>query len=388
MTLPPLAAPQITIPGVGGAPSTTVDAADAGAHYVNAIGYAVFEDVVCEIGGSTIDQLFSDYAFIFEELSGRPGLRLEEAIGRVPYSSEVDEDLIEKAQKQQILYVPLPLWISKYQPQTWGLALPIVALSYHDVRIKLKTRTIAECVAVIYRSDGHWKLSNLPPLNATTGTNLVNSDLKVRLMVTSVYLDTSERLAMTSVAHSFLINVAQRQALSVSAGQSTKVENKLFANHPSTSLIWFVRALDWATEGGRRRFSCGFKDRYDFSSQVPNSVTSALPYGDCTDPIVSANLSLNTHLRWPSDQPSVYFRVSQPYTSFRTLPSTCIYAYAFALEASTWQPTSTLNFSRLDHVSLGLTYAPGIKASELFSINECYNLLIIKDGLGGIKFSS
>jgi hypothetical protein len=193
---------------------------------VNCIGYAVFEDCVVQVGGATIDQLFSDYAFIFEELSGRPGLRLEEAIGRVPFSSEVDEDLLEKASKQQILYVPLPLWISKYQPATWGLALPIVALSYHDVRVQLRTRTIAECTAVIYKAGGVWKLSNLPPLNATTGTSMVNSDLKIRLMVTSVYLDTTERLAMTSVSHSFLINVAQRQSLSVAAGQSTKVENK------------------------------------------------------------------------------------------------------------------------------------------------------------------
>lgn len=123
VTLPPLAAPVITIPGVNGAPATTVTAKNAGAHYVNCIGYAIFEDVTVQIGGATIDQLFSDYAFIFEELSGRPGLRLEEAIGRVPFSSEVDEDLIEKANKKQILYVPLPLWISKYQPQTWGLAL-------------------------------------------------------------------------------------------------------------------------------------------------------------------------------------------------------------------------------------------------------------------------
>ena len=60
----------------------------------------------------------------------------------------------------------------------------------------------------------------------------------------------------------------------------------------------------------------------------------------------------------------------QPQCAWRTQPSTHIYSYAFALEAATWQPTSTLNFSRLDHVSLGLTYAPGIKASELFTVNE------------------
>lgn len=382
VTLPALAAPQIPV-SPATTPPTYVSAADTGAHYVNCIGFAVFDEINIDIGGSTIDQLYSDYCFIYEELAGKPGLRLEEQIGRVQYSSEVDEDLLEKATMTQVMFVPLPLWISKFQPATWGLALPIVALSFHDVRFKMITRSIPECTAVIYKTGGAWKLadSTIVPLNAATGAPLANSDLGVRVLVTSVYLDGVERTAITAVTHSFLINVAKRQTLSIPANQATKVENKLFLNHPSSSLIWYARPLNWNTADGRRRFSCGYKDRFDFSSKVANSVTSVLPYGDCMDPILSASLSLNGHQRWPQDIASVYFRTSQPYTGWRTMPSTNIYTYAFALEAYSWQPTSTVNFSRLDHVSLGLTYAPGIQASELFAINESYNLLLVKDGL-------
>jgi hypothetical protein len=139
---------------------------------------------------------------------------------------------------------------------------------------------------------------------------------------------------------------------------------------------WYMRPLDWNTQGGRRRFSCGYKDRYDFSHQEMNSVSSALPFGNAIDPIVTASLTLNGHLRWPQDMKSNYFRVMTPFTSWRTMPSTNIYSYSFALQAHDWQPTSHLNFSRLDHVSLGLTYAQGIKASELISMVEAYNLLI------------
>lgn len=60
-----------------------------------------------------------------------------------------------------------------------------MALSYHDVRVQLKTRTINECTAVIYKQDGIWNLSDKAPLNKNTGTALVNSDLKIKLMVTS-----------------------------------------------------------------------------------------------------------------------------------------------------------------------------------------------------------
>ena len=84
----------------------------------------------------------------------------------------------------------------------------------------------------------------------------------------------------------------------------------------------------------------GFKDRFDMSSKVPDSATEFLPYGDAVDHIMTASLSLNGHQRWPVDMPSIYFRTSVPYTSWRTMPSTNIYSYAFALEAATWQPTS------------------------------------------------
>ncbi|KAG5191340.1 FirrV-1-B50 [Tribonema minus] len=379
IVLPPLSAPDI--PDTSSGAGAGAHYADTAAYYVNSIDFAAWEDVILEIGGSTVDQLFSDFCFIYEELAGRAGMRLEEAIGRVPFSADVDEDLAEKSAREQTLYVPLPLWFSKYQPATWGLALPIVALSFHEIKLKLKTRSIAECVSVVYKdSAGDWRLSDLAPINATTGTALVNSDMKLRLLVSFVYLDVTERNAMSSVAHSFLINVTQRQVMAVAAGSFSKIENKLFFNHPCSSLLWYMRPQDWNLEGGRRRFSCGYKDRFDFSHQEQGTVdaTKGLAWGDTVDPITTASRSLNGHQRWPQDQNAVYFRVLTPYTSWRTMPTTNIYTYSFALQAQDWQPTAHLNMSRLKKTGLknGLTFAAGIKASELIAMVESYNLLI------------
>ncbi|KAG5190066.1 putative major capsid protein [Tribonema minus] len=389
IVLPPLAAPEIAI--AGASPAANYAPADCAAYYVNSIGYACWEDVQVEIGGSLVDQLYSDFAVIFEELAGRPGLRLEECIGKVQYSAEVDDDLIEKASRQQTLYVPLPLWMSKYQPATWGLALPIVALTFHDVRIKIKTRPIADCTVVCHRDavSQAWTLDEgLLPLNGNTLTPLVNSDLKIRLMITSVYLDVTERAAMSSVTHSFLINTAQRQIATVPANVSSKLETKLYLNHPCSAMTWVVRPLNWNTNAGRRRFSCGFRDRYDFSHKEAGTVTSALPYGNAISPIANASLSLNGHQRWPVDMPSSYFTNHQPYVHWRTMPATPIMTYSFALEAAQWQPTSTLNFSRLDHVSLGFNFNAELQASEMLVFAEAYNLLVIRDGLGGLRFSN
>lgn len=391
ISLPPIAAPDIPVPGTSN-PVEYYAPEDTAAYYVQAIGFACFDNVELEVGGSTIHQLYSDWCMLYEELCGRPGMRLEESIGRVPYSGEVDEELIERSSKPLTLYVPLPLWFSKYAPDTWGLALPIVALSYHDVRLKIKTRSIAECTCSVYKKDGIWRLSDATPLHGTTLNTLTNSDMKMRVITTSVYLDSTERTAVTSVSHSFLICVEQRQAHSIPKEQNTKLELKLFANHPSQALVWFLRPLDWMTEGGRRRFSCGYKDRYDFSHQKGGSVVvganATLPWGDIEEPVKTASLTLNGHQRWPSDMIGTFFRVHTPYTSWRTQPTLHIYSYSFALEASQWQPTSTLNFSRIDHVSLGLTFPDKIKASELYSFTPHYNLLLIANGLGGTKYAN
>jgi hypothetical protein len=389
VVLPPLAAPAIPVTPAT-SPATFLPSTSTGAHYVNCIGYAIFDSVSIDVGGSTIDQLYSDYCFVYEELAGRPGLRLQQQIGRVSYSSEVDQDLIALASRQQTLYVPLPLWISKYQPDVWGLALPIACITSNDVRLKLTTRSISDCTAVVYQSNGVWNLAgNLSPLNATTGAPLASTDLKIRVMITSVYLGDTERDALVRVNRSYLINLAEQSTVAVTAGQSTKVENRLYLTHPTTALIWVVRPLNWnAADGsGRRRYSCGFKDRYDFSSLVPGSVSSLLPYGDVVPPIQSASLSLSGHQRWPIDINASYFTNSQPYTAWRTMPSTPIYTYAFALKAAEWQPTATVNFSKIDNVSLGLTYAQGIQASELIVISQIYNVLLIENGLAGKKFA-
>lgn len=389
ITLPPLSAPQIPVSPATN-PATYVDSTLTGAHYVNSVGFAIFDECTLSIGGTNIDQCYSDYAFVFEELSGRPGLRLEELIGRVQYSSECDEDLMTLASQKQILYVPIPFWISKYSPDVYGQALPIIALAFHDVKLTLTTRPISECTCVVYKDTGYWKLadSSVQPLNALTGAPLANNDVDIQVMVTYVYLDTVERNAITSVTSSYLINVAQKNTFAVSANSATLTQVPIYLSHPSTDIIWFVRPNDWNTNGGRRKYSVGHKDRFDFTSQIPNSVTSLLPYGNVSETVVNASLSLNGHQRFPNNQPGVYFRASQPYTNFRTMPATSVYAYAFGTQPSKWQPDSTLNFSRLDHVSMGLNYAKGVKASELVVINEAYNLLVIDEGMAGLKFSN
>ena len=51
-----------------------------GAYWVNAVGYALIEEVSIEIGSQDIDTMWGEWAFIWEELTQRPGSRIKKEI--------------------------------------------------------------------------------------------------------------------------------------------------------------------------------------------------------------------------------------------------------------------------------------------------------------------
>ena len=74
------------------------------AYWANSIGQLLIRTARIIIGGSTIDQLYSDFLFMYEELSGQPGKRLQEMVGkRHPKAA-----LIADSRQDRRLYVPLP----------------------------------------------------------------------------------------------------------------------------------------------------------------------------------------------------------------------------------------------------------------------------------------
>jgi len=391
---------EITLPGLYSTNTDQIDSAAATwhAHYTNAVGWAAWEYCELEVGGTTVDQIYSDYAFLVEELFGRSGLRLTEQIGRVLYSPTVDQDLEDMAKKQQKLYVPLPFFFSKYQPDVFGLSLPLVGLSYHEVRLKIKTHPLSDVVVHHGENAAGVKALSTKLPNKRDGTGVITpSDLQMSLLVSYVYLSQEEREAAASVATNFVISTSQRQIVTVAESTATKIENKFYFNHPTSSLIWFYRPNNWNQLAGRRQMSCGYKDRYDFSfketgvSDAAGNVlypTAEYEHGHSADPLRSVSLTLNGHNRWPIDMEASYFRTQVPYCTWRQIPSTFIYTFSFGLQSAQWNPTSTLNFSRIDHASLGTIYQTGILDGELHLYGESYNLFVVENGVGSIVYSS
>jgi hypothetical protein len=139
------------------------------------------------------------------------------------------------------LYVPLQFWFCTNP----GLALPLIALQYHEVKINLDIRPIDECLWAVTTlncnqnpylgSAGQYSVGR--PVPATIAYN--QSLVAASLYVDYVFLDTDERRRMAQNPHEYLITQLQFTGDESVGSSSNKI--KLNFNHPVKELIWVVQ---------------------------------------------------------------------------------------------------------------------------------------------------
>jgi hypothetical protein len=196
--------------------STTTNTVPWG--YVNRLGHALVSECKVEIGGSKIDEQWGDWLNIWYELSHKVGQERGYAkmIGDTP---ELKNMSLTKP--DTILYVPLQFWFNRNN----GLALPLIALQYHDVRVTVYFREASGCVNHV---------GSVPPSNITA--NLMSDS---HLLIDYVYLDSEERKRFAQASHEYLIEQLQFTGAEHFNADSNKF--RLNFNHPSKYLVWAAR---------------------------------------------------------------------------------------------------------------------------------------------------
>jgi hypothetical protein len=241
--------------------------------------------------------------------------------------------------QHQVHTVPLYFWFCRNP----GLALPLIALQYHEVKVILEH---------------------------TFGTGGFTTCNENNLWVDYIYLDTDERRRFAQVSHEYLIEQVQEQTLTNVAGSSD-----LNFNHPVKELIW--------TRGDSSTTQC--------QPRVVSSNINATP--------AKYQLKLNGHDRMAARDYRYFTRtqVWQHHTGagltandisaaqgFTTSFDDTIAVYSFALKPEEHQPSGTCNFSRIDNAQLVAT-THGL-ADTIFAVN--YNVLRIMSGMGGLAYSN
>ena len=139
-----------------------------------------------------------------------------------------------KALPETTLYVPLQFWFCRNP----GLALPLIALQYHEVKVTVEMRPLDECL---------WSVSNLTCVENQQGSvkyaaSYQNSLVAASLYVDYVFLDTDERRRMAQNPHEYLIEQLQFTGGESVGSSSNKI--KLSFNHPCKELVWVVQKDD------------------------------------------------------------------------------------------------------------------------------------------------
>jgi len=334
--------------------------------WVNALGHAIIKSLWIEIGGIRIDKQYGEWMEIWSELTQTYEKRsgYYQMIGKVDPTSFTATTFPGEME----LYIPLNFWFCK----NIGLALPIIALKYHNVEISIDFRDFDECWV---KNDIALKKPRIPFFDAT-------------LLIDYVYLDLHERKKLYESSHIYLIEQLQNTDSVDVTHQFTSVD--MFFNHPVKELIWVFQRDD--VIGDPKGLFTGTNypignDWFNYS-MYPCRTTSRLK-----DPFDTAVLQINGIERF-QPKPASYFRLLQPYYKHTRNPINYIYCYSFSLKPEEHQPTGHINMSKVTTSNLLIKRPDQMSIIEksskyvvrLYAIN--YNMLVISNGMAGLLFNT
>ena len=429
----------------------------AGFRWLNYIGHRLINQVELEIGGQRIDRQYGDWMQIWTQLSTDAGniKVLDKMVGNTHdlvlmkrgtglaldatcSASETTISCVPRAgTPAKTLYIPLQFWFCRNP----GVAIPLIALQYHEVRINVDFETWQNC---------QYAESNVGVPVALAAQSLAAASIYVDY----VYLDTEERRRFAQQSHEYLIEQVQYTGAESITSSSNKIQ--LNFNHPVKELQWVVQrdsfvdcsTAAWlASVGGAQPFN--YSDDFSTDGMITSLLSQASGYAgtgvssvasgisarmgqgateassligaetvdvsgggefesgvnyllakvildsgircEGKNPTEVAKLQLNGQDRF-TEREGAYFDTVQPYQHHSRSPSTGICVYSFALRPEEHQPSGTCNFSRIDKATLQLTVSlntvVGSRTAQVRVYALNYNVLRVMSGMGGLAYSN
>ena len=370
--------------------------ADAGQQTVSGyIGNSLIDEVEVEIGGQRIDRQYGKWMTVWSDLTqpnpsksvgsvsgdgrynvvsttqgyGPPTPYQRMSFNIHGYNANGQGAGANKRVDVNHATVPLEFWFCRNP----GLALPLIALQYHEVKINLSF--VSKFGALTTLPTAAKQFTTNPKLDS------------VKLWADYIYLDTDERRRFAQVSHEYLIEQLQYQNFT-----SNQVAMTLNFNHPVKELIW--TGAPKAVSDTSAHATSGPTTPQRMRTTVVGAAAAASELDRAASADVVWTLKLNGHERF-APRHTNYFTQTQVFQHHTgcggVLKDNSLCVYSFALKPEEHQPSGTCNFSRID--SAQLVPSKGVYSSggenlgiDVYAVN--YNVLRIMSGMGGLAYSN
>ena len=400
--------------------------------WVKKIGLALLNYIDLEIGGILIDRQFGDYLNIWGELTVNLGLKkgLNKLLGNIEPLTD-----FSNGKNSYKLYIPLNFWFC----QDTGLALPIIAMVHNDIKIHVQFNDFNKCYhqspthyiktvepftlfkkgelirqrigiqtiigRFVHFDDNNSLLyydkikddflipSKINDINyVITGDetnfqqNILFSEIIVKdedyfrfnvpsiqnsyLLVNYIYLDNAERFLFINNEHEYLVPIIQN--IQEQIFYSTNISYKIPYFNPIKIIFWRAQLLS------NYNLNDLFNYTLDTVALQPNRI------------IENEYLVINSTNRMELSKPEYYTHI-QVYQNKFVSPQEGIHMFSFAINPTEYQPSGTMNFSKVDDAYIQINLNKLINYQNPIIIRSYgiqLNLFRVINGLGGLGYYS
>lgn len=360
---------------VGASAPYDYDTPKADLRWTNSIGHALLASVEIEIGGSRIDRHVGEWLDVWSELTEKEEKRagLWDMIGKYD-EAEYDDSFYVAGDndwrmnrawsRARTYYIPLKFCFNTMP----GMYLPLVALSYHQIKYNFEFRPYLECIRATVP---------VTKLTAKVGGDVLAMKA-CNVFADYCFLDAPERIRMAEIPHEYLITQVQflgDEAVPAPSDPNGSRSRKFSLNysHPVRELVWVYTA----------------KKNYEVDAQTGNNwFKYDVPNQPDLEIFDECRLVINGHDRFtPRSAP--YFRLVQPYEHHTRCPTKRVHCYSFSLlSPEDWQPSGQANWSRFDSAQLQFQLSSALPVGRMKIFAYSFNVLRVASGLAGLAFST
>jgi hypothetical protein len=348
--------------------------------YTDYIGDVLIEKISLYFNGQLIDEQYGDYMQLYTDLYISDWNR-KAMLGLDDYLNSPNLKI-----NPEYIYVPLNFWFCNNIESP----LPIISMQNTEIYIDIKFRKFSECYTILKKDTGS---------NLYFQQNLTHPEVpleEVKLQANFYYLDLEERKLMAEKEWNILITQAQKRTTELKNSTILEID----FNHVIKDLFFYLRPTKHKVYG----------DYFNFTTK--STYPPVELYEQLTQPNLWA-LEPRRHLlsrarilfngiervEW---RDAKYYYNMQNYENYQNTIKTHVYLYSFNVDPTRFSNNNGCNFSRLDNAQLQVEVQqnafvvengppqklyPTYDNFELVCFATNFNILVIKGGLAGVKYT-